>query len=243
MANESGALQRTSKVARPKKATADQKREPAPLPEIGSRCGKLVVQEITTRRVVGNRGVYLVCLCDCGQKAEVSSYGFWQSQLQPRKHYKHCGQCGGSRGPLKVICAHGHDTTKWRRTPSGTCRGCTKEQSLRSNYGLSLIDYESLWRFQDGKCAVCDKPLGDFFGSKLPGFFRGGRAEVDHTHGLKHIDKRNTVRGLLCGGRWAGCNRKLGRIDHIEWLERVLLYLKNPPAKQALSLPDFVETP
>jgi hypothetical protein len=206
-------------------------------PEIGTRCGKLVVQEITNRRVVGNHGVYLLCICDCGQTAEVSSYGFYKGQ-KAGKPYKHCGQCGGSRGAYKTICSHGHDTTKWKRTPSGACRGCTKESSLKHNYGISLEDYEKLWSAQDGKCAICEKSLGDLFGIAMAGFFRGGRAEVDHKHGMKKTPKRETVRGLLCGGRWAGCNRKLGRIDHIDWLEKVLAYLKNPPAKKAFGLPN-----
>lgn len=45
-----------------------------------------------------------------------------------------------------------------------------------------------------------------------------------------------SVRGLLCPGRHgkAGsgcCNRLLGRVDNIEWLEASAAYLKNPPAK------------
>ena len=45
-----------------------------------------------------------------------------------------------------------------------------------------------------------------------------------------------SVRGLLCPGRHgkAGqgcCNRLLGRVDNIEWLESSANYLKNPPAK------------
>lgn len=39
-----------------------------------------------------------------------------------------------------------------------------------------------------------------------------------------------SVRGLLCPGRHRGCNRLLGRIDNIEWLEKAIEYLKNPPA-------------
>ena len=42
----------------------------------------------------------------------------------------------------------------------------------------------------------------------------------------------HSVRGLLCPGRYRGCNRLLGRIDDIHLLESFLAYLKNPPAKQ-----------
>lgn len=52
---------------------------------------------------------------------------------------------------------------------------------------------------------------------------------------LKDLALPASVRGLLCAGRYAGCNRKLGSIDNIWWLENSLTYLKNPPA-QGLTL-------
>ena len=45
---------------------------------------------------------------------------------------------------------------------------------------------------------------------------------------------RPSVRGILCGGRYAGCNRKLGRIDKPDWLKAVLAYLQDPPARKYL---------
>ena len=44
-----------------------------------------------------------------------------------------------------------------------------------------------------------------------------------------------SVRGLLCPGRHGPkcCNRLLGRVDNIPWLENALNYLKNPPAQRA----------
>ncbi len=199
-----------------------------PTPQIGTRFGRLTVQEITDRRVVGGRGVYVICLCDCGRTIEASSWGL--AFGTKTRHYQHCGQCGPKGTSYKPICSHGHDTTKWGRTPSGACRGCTKESSIKNNYGLSLEDFVQLWNAQDGKCAICGKSLGGLFEYAMPGFFRGGRAEVDHEH-RKDIPKRMTVRGLLCGGRRAGCNRKIGRVDNPEWLEKVLVYLRNPPAR------------
>lgn len=41
-----------------------------------------------------------------------------------------------------------------------------------------------------------------------------------------------SVRGLLCAGRYAGCNRKLGRIDDPVWLRRCADYLDNWPSRQ-----------
>jgi hypothetical protein len=50
----------------------------------------------------------------------------------------------------------------------------------------------------------------------------------------KRAALRGSVRGILCGGRYAGCNRKIGRIDDIGWMMRVVEYLKNPPARRVL---------
>lgn len=41
-----------------------------------------------------------------------------------------------------------------------------------------------------------------------------------------------SVRGLLCAGRYAGCNRKLGRIDNVPWLTSIITYLNDPPARK-----------
>lgn len=49
---------------------------------------------------------------------------------------------------------------------------------------------------------------------------------------LKRLVLPHSIRGLLCPGRYTGCNRLMGRIDRIDWLEKVLNYLKNPPAKR-----------
>lgn len=49
---------------------------------------------------------------------------------------------------------------------------------------------------------------------------------------LKALVTPLTIRGLLCPGRYTGCNRLAGRVDKIDWLEKLLHYLKNPPMKQ-----------
>jgi hypothetical protein len=39
-----------------------------------------------------------------------------------------------------------------------------------------------------------------------------------------------SIRGLLCPGRYTGCNRLMGRVDKPDWLRKVIHYLENPPA-------------
>jgi hypothetical protein len=50
----------------------------------------------------------------------------------------------------------------------------------------------------------------------------------------KKLGVRYTVRGILCGGRFAGCNRKLGHVDKPEWLTNMAKYLLDPPARKVL---------
>jgi hypothetical protein len=109
-----------------------------------------------------------------------------------------------------------------------------KGTQLMSAYGITIEEYEALYNFQGGKCAVCGRTLALIKLAK--GVAVEGRAEVDHQHVPKKQKikppKKDTVRGLLCGGRWAGCNAKLGRVDKVEWMRAALAYIENPPARQ-----------
>lgn len=105
---------------------------------------------------------------------------------------------------------------------------------------MSLEDYENLFIHQKGKCAICERSLV-LIKTPIPlenmeKVEKQGRAEVDHKHlpkkEAKKVTKKSTVRGLLCGGRWAGCNAKLGRIDNAQWLSAAAAYVTNPPAHQ-----------
>lgn len=194
---------------------------------IGRHIAQWTVLELLPRRA-RNGGVYFLCLCDCGQSREVAADGLLAGRSRS------CGTCGSHRNP---ICKAGHNVAEWGgRTPSGSCKACVKEKSMRRNYGLTLNEYLSLWDLQGGRCAICQKQLDKAVGvpgwqSQTESSTRHGRPEVDHEHGHKDVSKRY-VRGILCGGRWSGCNRKIGRIDHIEWLKSVVDYLENPPAQQ-----------
>ena len=132
----------------------------------------------------------------------------------------------GKKGQRKPEC--GHKPSALERTVSGLCRLCMKDQVLQREYGISLHDYVAIWKSQNGQCAICSKPLKFITGSCR----QGVRAELDHDH---RLHGRGSVRGILCGGKWAGCNRKLGRLDNIEWLEHAIAYLRDPPAQQLLA--------
>ena len=72
--------------------------------------------------------------------------------------------------------------------------------------------------------------------SEFPNIRVFGATRVAVEREARRLAFPRSVRGLLCAGRYAGCNRKLGRIDNREWLEKVLAYLLRPPAKEVLDL-------
>lgn len=64
-----------------------------------------------------------------------------------------------------------------------------------------------------------------------------GKTKVEAISDVKEKALPASVRGLLCPGRHgrAGhgcCNRLLGRVDCIWWLEAMVRYLKDPPARK-----------
>ena len=81
-------------------------------------------------------------------------------------------------------------------------------QTGRRKLGLRQVDYDNLYREQQGKCAIC------------------GTHQVDLKHSL-HVDhdhEDGQIRGLLC----INCNLALGNFkDNINNLINAIVYLKN----------------
>jgi hypothetical protein len=87
-----------------------------------------------------------------------------------------------------------------------------RKQYLNTKYGLSWNDYRLLFKYQQGKCAICKRKLRYFVGSHKQ---RG--ATVDHDHNTGH------VRGLLC----RDCNLGLGYFkDNPQLLLKAIKYVK-----------------
>lgn len=96
---------------------------------------------------------------------------------------------------------------------------------LLTFFNLTELNWDAMERFQSGLCFICGKKQAS-----------GKRLATDHCH------KTGLIRGLLC----ASCNRLLGKIENailraglasrsqLDILERVLLYLRRPPAIEAL---------
>lgn len=191
----------------------------------GKQFGKWTVLGKYVKRKAANGGVFWKCKCECNKISEVSSTSLLSGKSTQ------CMGCSG-KDKEKRYCCRGHDTQVWGRSNSYACRACVRDKHLRTHYGMSLEDFQKLYDHQIGKCALCGKDLGEYRPG-LPGWGKGSRIEVDHVHGTK-LAKRQTVRGLLCGGRWSGCNRKLGKVDRLDWLKNAVRYIENPPAKEVL---------
>lgn len=120
------------------------------------------------------------------------------------------------------------------RIQSGKCAGCGRPPKLG---GMSLnIDH---YHFKIQALRVeDDSPNNRWYAHTV---FPDGRSF--HGYGPTKMDAVNTVReqalpqsvrGLLCPGRYRGCNRLLGRLDNPTLLRAFITYLEDPPAKKVL---------
>jgi len=88
-----------------------------------------------------------------------------------------------------------------------------RSKRLLENYGISLEEYQRLFEYQRGGCAICRRPP-----KKLP-------LAVDHCHAT------GLTRGLLC----RACNEGLGKFrDDVTLLVRAGAYLRIPPGPLVL---------
>jgi hypothetical protein len=177
----------------------------------------------TTVRRGNNGGAYWRCKCACGGSSLIASTTLLSGNSTQ------CQVCAG-KANRKQFCFKGHDTHVWGRTSSQACRACIRDKALRTHYGITLVEYLCLYKKQRGRCAICRTKLGTYLPG-VSGFGKTSKVEVDHDHSKSG---RKSVRGLLCGRDWKGCNRKLGSIKSIKWLKQTLAYLSNPPAQKHL---------
>lgn len=82
-----------------------------------------------------------------------------------------------------------------------------KSRDLFQSFGIRFEEYKSIYDFQNGCCAVCERHSSEF-----------SRAlDVDHNH------TTGEIRGLLCNL----CNTGIGKFkDNVDLLEKCIKYLK-----------------
>lgn len=99
---------------------------------------------------------------------------------------------------------HKNDNKEYRKNYVITHRRETKNRALLRNYGITVDEYDTMVKEQDGKCAICGKIPENWL-------------VVDHNH------LTGKVRKLLC----PLCNIVLGQAnDNIDLLNKMIEYLK-----------------
>jgi hypothetical protein len=193
-------------------------------------------------RVEGISPVTYSCTCACGGIHNVAQKTLLNGMSTQ------CRVCASKQprpGAKKVICKRGHNIiVEGTTAPSSGCKLCKWIRYIESKYGIGLDEYLALYKAQEGKCAICAQPLllNDLIITHYalePQTEEHRRAEIDHKHIPNKVKpqppRKSTVRGLLCGGRYAGCNAKLGHVDNAVWLQAAANYLLNPPAQNVLA--------
>lgn len=153
---------------------------------------------------------------DCGIEKPFSEYYKAQTKLGIRKECKKCSNLRASewnkknKEKRKTVMENFHTAN-----PSKA-----REYYLRSNYGLSLGDYDTILNAQGGVCWLCKKPCAT-----------GKRLAVDHDH------RDGEIRGLLC----YRCNKILVGNHDLDTLRSIVKYLENPPVRQMFGgIPRYV---
>jgi len=114
--------------------------------------------------------------------------------------------------PLKTRKKKTDYISNWRKNHPEQVKVSNEKQRLYQarkrfdKYGITEDDYNNMFVFQNGKCAICGNHQSEL---KSP-------LHIDHNH------KTGKVRGLLC----AACNMGIGQLqDDIENLRCAILYL------------------
>lgn len=126
----------------------------------------------------------------CGSEKGLGEFYFVKSRGRYQSQCKSCDRAA-SEERHKRLYAHQDEYLKNKR--------------LKTRYGISLEEFNSLLESQEGKCKICKDELD-------------GAGVLDHCHGTLK------VRGILC----RTCNAGLGQFkDSIEILRKAVEYLEN----------------
>jgi hypothetical protein len=101
-----------------------------------------------------------------------------------------CGKEFTPRHGLQIHCTR--DCVNERNHNSPVWNSKQRDYKYKSNYGISIEDYNAMFEDQEGRCAICKKHQMEF----------KKKLHVDHKH------ETGQVRGLLCHN----CNLAIGRL-------------------------------
>jgi len=95
---------------------------------------------------------------------------------------------------------------RWREKNIEHVRNYSRAEAFKRKFGITIFDYDEIFKKQNGVCAICGRPQSEF----------KRKFSLDHCH------KTLKVRGLLC----STCNSGIGFFDDdIERIENAIKYL------------------
>jgi len=130
-------------------------------------------------------------------------------QIKPIDAFNRAGKTSTGMQTYNIQCKQCANNTKKEYRKNNPEK--LVDSDLKRNYGISLADYERMFKTQNGLCAICNKP-----DTKR-------RLSVDHDH------KTGKNRELLC----SLCNLTLGHLsDDPELFDRAAAYLRRHQCSQ-----------
>jgi hypothetical protein len=118
-----------------------------------------------------------------------------------------------SRGYFVHVCkkCHALRNQKLRKKNPAQTANNDRKRKLKRIFGLTMDQYDQMFKLQNGLCAICNCPETETRNGKLI------YLSVDHDH------KTGKIRKLLCHK----CNRALGILEEsVDLLEKLIQYLK-----------------
>jgi hypothetical protein len=113
---------------------------------------------------------------------------------------------GGKHAYCSDKCRRDWHYNRWKSNGGKRCPIKLREYQLKTNYGISIQQFEDLFDSQDRSCKICKTKN-----------ISGKNWHVDHSH------KHGKIRGILC----SKCNQALGMVyDDIEILKNMIKYLE-----------------
>lgn len=165
---------------------------------LGKKFGRLRVLSLASNKHLKYRLTLWKCKCDCGKMAIISGVNLRKGST------KSCGCLASEMRKTRI----GTKNPSYKHGLSKT-KKYIRNLFLQKHYGITLKQYNRLYKQQHGKCLICKRK------SKFT-------LHVDHDH------KTEKVRGLLC----RRCNRLLGLAhDKKEILYECINYLNNSKIK------------
>lgn len=151
--------------------------------------------------------------CACGANKQKKSARCWDCWIEYRGSLTspicECGEPKTRTSKQCQACYH----TKNSRSPE-----YMRDYHLRTKYGITQEDFQSLLDAQNGECAICSTSEPEC----------NQQFQVDHDHGCCPGKKTcgKCIRGLLC----CRCNQVLGLMyDNVDLLLKAVDYLNAIP--------------